>query len=151
MFKNISILLFVCLCNSCVRQDKTQSARNLIIEHFKLLNEHNLKDLAKEYSKNVFVVSPDCRSLGGAEPIIRYYQLAFTYCKNTRFNVHEIIANDSVVVVKYDIMGEKLTRPPTQTNFYPSGISVRECTVFKIKNNKIVDEDTYTNDSYYQG
>ena len=146
------IILITCLLVlgffSCT--DKINASQKLIEDHFKLLNEHNLKELAKQYSNKVTIVSPDVNSLPGSpKSLLRKYELYFTYCTDVEFKIKEIIVQDSLVVVQYEIIGSPVKYSPTTTNFYPHGIHDRNCTVFKIKDNKIINEDIYIDDKYY--
>src|SRR5579863_3107196 len=146
----IVIILLFC-SEGCKKADLSDENRKLIKEHFKLLNDHNLKELATQYSSKVLLIYPESAGVEwGPGALIRRYELCFTYCRDTRFKVEKIIVEDSIVVVKYDVVGEPVKKSPTQTNFYPYGIHTKNCTIFKIKNNKIVSEDIYTNEKYYQ-
>jgi hypothetical protein len=141
------IILMLLLCIGCEKTKTNGEAQKLIIEHFKLLNNQNLKSLKKQYSNDAIILSPKSPYLSiGVDGLMREYELYFTYCSNTLFKIQRIIATDSTVAIEYKIIGQsKKLKPPFLTNFYPNGIELNNCNVFKIKDGKIVNETIYSN------
>lgn len=142
----ITLVLFT-ICIGCERKTQNNDTNELIIEHFRLLNIHNLKDLAKQYSNDAMIRTPQSMAMGiGLVNLMRDYELDINYCKNIQFKIECIIASDSSIAVEYKIMGiPKKIAPPLITNFYPNGIDQSDCSIFRIKNKKIISETIYTN------
>ena len=141
-------MICVVFFSECKNPDLNKNAEKLITEHFRLLNAHNLKDLAKQYSAKAWIESPgmDNLPLGGFHPSMREYELYFMYCDSTKFRVEQTLYNDSLVAVQYEITGRpKKLSPPLLTNFYPNGLDLENCSIFKIKGGKIVSESIYIN------
>jgi hypothetical protein len=137
--------MLLAFCVSC--ESRISNSEKLVIEHFKLLNSHDLKNLAKQYSNKVTILSPGSPYLNiCVYGLMRDYELYFTYCDATQFKIENIVATDSIVAVEYKIIGlPKKIGPALTTNFYPNGIELNNCSIFHIKDNKIISETIYSN------
>ncbi|MBD1384575.1 nuclear transport factor 2 family protein [Mucilaginibacter rigui] len=123
---------------------QTEQSKQLIDEHFRYLNDHDLKSLIGQYADKAKITTSDWdgESYGppGADQI--FHQL-FYVSPDAKYLVDNMINTDSTVVVEYDVVGlkEKVNSPIRY--------DLRNCSIFKIKNNKIVAEATYSNARLY--
>lgn len=122
----------------------TEQSKQLIDEHFRYLNDHDLKSLIGQYADKAKITTNDWdgESYGppGADQI--FHQL-FYVSPDAKYLVDNMINTDSTVVVEYDVVGlkEKVNSPIRY--------DLHNCSIFKIKNNKIVAEATYSNSRLY--
>ncbi len=135
---------------SCRNDSGADVKQKIISEHFKLLNEHNLEALSKQYADSAKVTSPEISGIGSKDSIINVYWLCFNYCADTKFKIERTIEKENTIVVEYEVSGT-LTRndPPPAPNIYPNGIHLKKCTIFKIDEGKITTESTYSNSNIY--
>jgi hypothetical protein len=123
---------------------QTDASKQLIDEHFRYLNDHDLKSLIGQYADKAKIITTDWdgESFGpqGADQI--FHQL-FYVSPDAKYLVDNIINTDSTVVVEYDVVGLK------EKAGSPVRYDIRNCSVFKIKKNKITAEATYSNSRLY--
>jgi hypothetical protein len=123
---------------------QTEASKQLIDEHFRYLNDHDLKSLIGQYADKakITTIDWDGESFGpqGADQI--FHQL-FYVSPDAKYLVDNVINTDSSVVVEYDVVGLK------ERAGSPVRYDIRSCSVFKIKNNKITAEATYSNSRLY--
>jgi len=123
---------------------QTDASKQLINEHFRYLNDHDLKSLIDQYADKAKIITTDWdgESFGpqGADQI--FHQL-FYVSPDAKYLVDNMINTDSTVVVEYDVVGLK------EKAGSPVRYDIRNCSVFKIKNNKITAEATYSNSRLY--
>jgi hypothetical protein len=123
---------------------QTDASKQLIDEHFRYLNDHDLKSLIGQYTDKAKIITTDWdgESFGpqGADQI--FHQL-FYVSPDAKYLVDNIINTDSTVVVEYDVVGLK------EKAGSPVRYDIRNCSVFKIKKNKITAEATYSNSRLY--
>jgi hypothetical protein len=123
---------------------QTEISKQVIDEHFRYLNDHDLKNLVAQYDTKAKITTTnwDGESVGtqGADQI--FHQL-FYVSPDAKYLVDNIINTDSTVVVEYDVVGLK------EKAGSPVRYDVRNCSIFKIKNNKIAAEATYSNSRLY--
>lgn len=124
--------------------NQAEASKQLIDEHFRYLNDHDLKSLVAQYADKAKITTSDWdgESYGppGADQI--FHQL-FYVSPDAKYLVDNMINTDSTVVVEYDIVGlkEKVNSPIRY--------DLHNCSIFKIKNNKIIAEATYSNSRLY--
>ncbi|MFA6247917.1 MAG: nuclear transport factor 2 family protein [Mucilaginibacter sp.] len=123
---------------------QTEQSKQLIDEHFRYLNDHDLKSLIGQYADKAKITTSDWdgESYGppGADQI--FHQL-FYVSSDAKYLVDNMINNDSTVVVEYDVVGLK------EKANSPIRYDLHNCSIFKIKNNKIIAEATYSNSRLY--
>ncbi|RYU91585.1 nuclear transport factor 2 family protein [Mucilaginibacter terrigena] len=123
---------------------QTEISKQLVNEHFRYLNDHDLKSLVAQYADKAKITTTDWdgESVGqqGADQI--FHQL-FYVSPDAKYLVDNMINTDSTVVVEYDIIGLK------EKAGSPIRYDVRNASIFKIKGNKIVSEATYSNSRLY--
>ena len=121
-----------------------EQSRQLIDEHFRYLNDHDLKNIVAQYSDKARITTTDYdgESFGppGADKV--FYQL-FYVSPDAKYLVDKVINTDSTVVVEYDVLG--LHEKPGSTIRYDE----RNCSIFRLKDNKITAEATYSNSRLY--
>lgn len=141
----------LCLIAACTSQPdkpvndhKTQS-ETLIQEHFRLLNDHDLKGIVGQYAKKANITTSDWKGMAtGPEGADQIFHLEFFLSPDAKYLVDKTINTDSTVVVEYDVIGLK-----DKAN---GGVryDVRKCSVFRIDTlNKISSEATYVNAMAY--
>lgn len=121
-----------------------EQSKQLIDEHFRYLNDHDLKSLVVQYADKAKITTSDWdgESYGPAGADQIFHQL-FYVSPDAKYLVGEVINNDSTVVVEYDVVGLK-----DKANS-PIRYDLHNCSIFKIKNNKISAEATYSNSRFY--
>ena len=146
LFGLFAAILFVA-CNNKPETpaiSQTEASKQLIDEHFRYLNDHDLKSLIGQYADKAKITTTDWdgESFGpqGADQI--FHQL-FYVSPDAKYLVDNMINTDSTVVVEYDVVGLK------EKAGSPVRYDIRNCSVFKIKNNKITAEATYSNSRLY--
>jgi len=125
--------------------DKKAQAETLIQQHFRYMNDHDLKSLVSQYSKKANITSSEWKGMAtgqtGADEI---FHLEFYVSPDAKYLVDKTINNDSTVVVEYDVIGLK------DKNNGGVRYDVRRCSIFRIDDkNQIGSEATYTNAMAY--
>lgn len=124
--------------------NQTEISKQVIDEHFRYLNDHDLKSLVAQYDDKAKITTTewDGESTGskGADEI---FHQVFYISPDAKYLVDNIINTDSTVVVEYDVVGLK------EKAGSPVRYDVRNASIFKIKGNKIVGESTYSNSRLY--
>jgi hypothetical protein len=124
--------------------DPTEAPRQLINQHFQLLNAHDLKSITAQYEPKAKIITTDGdgETFGPAGADQVFHQV-FYVSPDAKYLVDNMIVNDSTVVVEYDIVGlrEKYNSPIRYDK--------RNCSVFKIKDDHITSEATYSNSRLY--
>jgi hypothetical protein len=134
-------------CNSNMPGNKvnaTEFSKEIITEHFRMLNEKDLKGLSIQYDNKVRIITTnwDGESIGPAGANQIFHQL-FYVSPDAKYLVDNMIINDFTAVVEYDVIGlkEKFNSPVRY--------DLRNCSIFKIRNNRITSEATYSNSHLY--
>lgn len=142
------------LITSCTQQpekpaiDKKEQAQALIQEHFRYLNDHDLKSIVSQYAKNANILSSDWKGIAtGPQGADQIFHTEFYISPDAKYLVDKTINTDSTVVVEYDVIGLK-----DKANGGVR-IDVRKCSVFRINDkNQIAAEATYANAlAYHNG
>lgn len=125
--------------------DKKQQSETLIQEHFRYLNDHDLKAIVAQYSPKAAISAADHQGTAmgttGADAV---YHLEFYESPDAKYLVDKIVNADSTVIVEYDVVG---LRDKAHGNIR---YDVRKCSVFRIDSlNKISSENTYVNRAAY--
>jgi hypothetical protein len=126
------------------KPDPTIAAKQVINEHFHLLNAHNLKGLVAQYENKARIITSDWDGVSfGPQGADQLFHQLFYISPDAKYLVDNMIANDSTVVVEYDVVGLK--------EKYNSSIryDLRYCSIYKIHNNQIGSEATYSNTRLY--
>jgi hypothetical protein len=143
-------LALLCLLISCdnnkidTKLDPSITAKQLITEHFQLLNAHDLKGLTAQYENKARITTRDWDGVSfGSQGADQLFHQLFYVSPDAKYLVDNMIANDSTVVVEYDVVGLK--------EKYNSSIryDLRYCSIYKIHNNQISSEATYSNTRLY--
>jgi len=138
MKTRIAIIVFAIISfAACTRKNEVN--RKVIDDHFKYMNEHNLPAIKSQYADSAFLdsyIMPGYkRGPLGADEI---YHFQFFQSPNEQYRVVDMIDNDTTTIVQYDVRGY------LSTSIVRSGYSFRNCSIFKIRDGKIVSEITYT-------
>jgi hypothetical protein len=143
-------LLALSIFSSCsdkkpdIKVNATEVSKDIITEHFRMLNEKDLKGLSTQYDNKARIITTnwDGESIGPAGANQIFHQL-FYVSPDAKYLVDNMIINDSTAVVEYDVIGlrEKINSPIRY--------DLRNCSIFKIRNNRITSEATYANSRLY--
>jgi ketosteroid isomerase-like protein len=143
----IILATLIAACNSKPEKppvSPTEQSKQLIDEHFRYLNDHDLKSLVAQYADKAKITTSDWdgESYGpqGADQI--FHQL-FYVSPDAKYLVGNVINIDSTVVVEYDVVGLK------EKAGSPIRYDLHNCSIFRIKDNKIAAEATYSNSKFY--
>lgn len=125
--------------------DKKAQSAMLIQEHFRYLNDHDLKSLVSQYGPKANITSSDWKGTAngpaGADEI---FHLEFYVSPDAKYLVDRTINTDSTVVVEYDVIGLK-DKDNGNVRY-----DVRKASIFRIDdNNQISSEATYVNKMAY--
>lgn len=118
---------------------------NVIDEHYKAINAHDVKTIASEYATDAQLFSPNWE---GAEKGIEGAKGVFTrYFKSTpdlAYTVINIINAGNTAIVEYKFSGT-LSNPEAGTPDYMKGkkYTLLGCAIFVLKDNKIIKETDY--------
>lgn len=142
----ISIVLFAA-CNQEPEKPTAVSgeqSRKLINLHFQYLNDHNLKDLVNQYAEKAKITTSDWDGESyGRQGADQMFHQVFYVSPDAKYLVDNVINNDSTMIVEYDVIGLR-----DKANS-PIRYDLRNCSIFKIKNDRIVSEATYSNPRLY--
>jgi len=140
--------LFYCIlaifCRLSGQLAKGQTA-DLISEHFKLLNSHDIKGLADEYAADAMIYSPNWEGAKiGPAGITEIYSRYYKTTPDLAYTVTEVIKSDNNIIVQFR-WGGTMAKPEKGEPEYMAGkkYMLQCCTVFVIKNNKIIKETNY--------
>jgi hypothetical protein len=137
-------LTVIALFTGCMH--KSDDQEQLINDHFKYLNTHNLAALRNQYTENADIAGTDLPGVKhgpvGADEEFHY---TFLVSPLEQYLVKNIIHADSATIVEYEVRGMKPNMGPRGYYIY------KGCTIFKIKDGKITSDITYTNGSMYPG
>ncbi|MBD1394741.1 nuclear transport factor 2 family protein [Mucilaginibacter glaciei] len=126
------------------KPDPKAATQQVINEHFQMLNAHDLKGLSTQYEVKAHITTPDFYGVAfGPQGADQIFHESFYLSPDAKYLVDNTIVNDSTAVVEYDVVGLK------ESHDSPIRYDLRNCSVFKIKNNKIVSEATYSNPKIY--
>lgn len=117
----------------------------LIDAHFEALMSHDVKAIAAGYDDSAKVYSPNWEGAKtGPTGVTEVYARYFTSTPDLSYNVTKIINAGENVVVEYTSSGT-LSNPEGNTPAYMKDkkYALNYCSVFTIKNNKIVKESDY--------
>ena len=146
--KYFCVILLFAACNnkpeSTTTTNKADAAKQLIDQHFKLLNDHDLKGLVGQYADKARISTTDWDGVSyGQQGADQIFHALFYISPDAKYLVDNMITNDSTVVVEYDVIG--LKDKAESAIRYDS----RNCSIFYIRNNKISSEATYANKRLY--
>jgi hypothetical protein len=143
-------LALLCLLVSCdnnkidIKLDPTIAAKQVINEHFQLLNTHDLKGLVAQYENKARITTSDWDGVSfGPQGADQLFHQLFYVSPDAKYLVDNMISNDSTVVVEYDVVGLK------EKYNSPIRYDLRYCSIYKIHNNQISSEATYSNTRLY--
>jgi hypothetical protein len=136
--KNTTVILLAILSfTSCNK--KSDVNRKLIEDHFKYMNLHNLPAIKSQYADSASIqtyITPG-EKIGrpGAEEV---YHFLFFQFPNAQYRILDIMDNDTAAIVQYDVRGF------VSVTMLKSGYGFRNCSIFRIKDGKIISEADYT-------
>ena len=117
----------------------------LVTEHFRLLNNHDIKGLSSEYADDAQIFSPNWEGAkvgptGITEVYTRYYKTT----PDLAYNITNIIKAGDDMIVQYN-WGGTMAKPETGEPAYMEGkkYTLKCCVIFVIVNNKIIKETNY--------
>ncbi len=132
-----AIILAIVAFTACTR--KSDINRLLVEDHFKNMNLHNIAAIKTQYADSAsiytYVMPGDKRGPLGADEV---YHFLFFQSPNEQYRILDIMDNDTATIVQYDVRGY------LSANIARSGYRYINCSVFKIKNGKIIEEVDYT-------
>ncbi|MDO3628148.1 nuclear transport factor 2 family protein [Mucilaginibacter sp. BT774] len=137
-YKTILILMFL---SQFVQAQTT----DLISEHFKLLNSHNIQALASEYTDDAEIFSPNWQGAKiGPAGITEVYSRYYKTTPDLTYTVTNTIKSGDNIIVQYS-WGGTMAKPENGEPAYMEGkkYTLQCCAIFVIKNNKIIKETNY--------
>ncbi|MES2266066.1 MAG: nuclear transport factor 2 family protein [Bacteroidota bacterium] len=124
--------------------NQTELSKQIIDEHFRYLNDKDLKSLVAQYDDKAKITTTDwdgeTTGQKGADEI---FHQAFYVSPDAKYLVDNMINTDSTVVVEYDVVGLK-EKAGSHVRY-----DLRNASIFKIKKGKIIGEATYSNPRLY--
>ncbi|MBS1525584.1 MAG: nuclear transport factor 2 family protein [Bacteroidetes bacterium] len=140
----LSIALGVMVMLAGVQNLYGQSS-NVIDEHYKAINNHDIKTIASEYAGDAQAFSPNWEGAkvgpdGATDTFTRYFRST----PDLSYTVNNRISTGNSVVVEYTFTGT-LSAPEAGTPDYMKGkkYTLQGCAVFILKDNKIAKETNY--------
>ena len=136
-----SLVIFLVLS---VQLTKAQTT-DLISEHFKLLNSHDINGLAREYAIDAMIYSPNWEGPKIGPPgITEVYSRYYKTTPDLAYAVRNIIKSGDNIIVQYS-WGGTMSKPENGEPAYMEGkkYTLECCAIFVIKNNKIIKETNY--------
>jgi hypothetical protein len=131
--------LCLLLLFSCSQPKTDDVVKDLITNHFKFLNAHNLDSIRTEYTDHAYITSPDNRGAQpgplGADEVFHYTFFAYPAIQ---YLVNHVTVTDSSAVVQYEVRGGERANP--KMFFMYKG-----CSIFRIRDAKIDTEVIYSN------
>jgi len=144
MRKRFIFLLILCLLTLfSIGNVKGQSA--VIEDHFKAINNHDIKAVASTYAPEAQVFSPNWEGAKiGQDSVAEVYHRYFKSTPDLTYKVANTINACNIVTVEYSFSGT-LNNPEAGTPDYMKGkkYTLHGCAIFTLKNNKIVKETDY--------
>jgi steroid delta-isomerase-like uncharacterized protein len=137
------LLIIVILTIFFVGKTKAQPA--IIDEHFKAINNHDIKAIVATYTLEAEVRSPNWEGVkGGPDSIATIFNRYFKSTPDLTYSITNLINAKNAVTVEYTFSGT-LSNPEGGTPDYMKGkkYSLQGCAVFILKDNKIVKETNY--------
>ena len=133
----IAILSAIISFTACTKKNDVN--RQLVEDHFKYMNRHNIDALKNQYADTAvlysYVVPGQKRGPLGADEI---YHFMFFATPNEQYRILDIMDNDTATVIQYDVRGF------LSLNNLRSGYGYRGCMILKIKDGKIINEVNYS-------
>ncbi|MBS1501536.1 MAG: ester cyclase [Bacteroidetes bacterium] len=118
---------------------------NVIDEHYKAINNHDVKTIAAEYAADAQAFSPNWQGAkvgpdGATDTFSRYFKST----PDLSYTVNNTINSGNSVVVEYIFTGT-LSAPEAGTPGYMKNkkYTLQGCAVFVLKDNKIIKETNY--------
>jgi steroid delta-isomerase-like uncharacterized protein len=134
-----TILIFIAFGSAYGQSSK------LIDEHFKALSSHDVKAIAAGYSEDAQVYSPNWEGVKtGPVGVTEVYSRYFSSTPDLFYKVTNTILAGDNVIVEYT-SGGTLSNPEGETPTYMKGkkYTLNYCTIFTVKNGKIIKETDY--------
>lgn len=145
LFRRPKAILLLCVCTMLLSCGHDQ-LKQLVKDHFNALNRHDINMLVKDYDPDVQVTSSGWMGIhNGTRELIFDQTQNFHVSPDLRFDVeHVYFSGDSIITVQYTISGT-LTNPAKDTPVSVIGKKylLDKCTIFTIRDHKIVKEATY--------
>src|SRR6202000_208075 len=146
MYNKIRPFVFVSIIILFIGVKTTYAqSSDLITEHFKALNSHDIKILASEYADDAQIFSPNWEGAkvgpaGITEAYTRYYKTT----PDLVYTITNTVKAGDNVIVEYSWSGT-MAKPEPGEPAYMEGkkYTLKSCVIFVIKNNKIVKETNY--------
>jgi steroid delta-isomerase-like uncharacterized protein len=126
-------------------QSAKAQTTDLITEHFKLLNSHDIKGLADEYAIDAMIYSPNWEGAKiGPRGITEVYNRYYKTTPDLAYTVTNVIQSGDNIIVQYSWSGT-MSKPENGEPAYIEGkkYQLQCCAIFVIKNNKIIKETNY--------
>jgi steroid delta-isomerase-like uncharacterized protein len=117
----------------------------LIDEHFKAINNHDIKTIVSEYAADAQTFSPNWEGAkAGPDGVTETFGRYFKSTPDLSYTVINTITAANAVIVEYTFTGT-LSNPEAGTPDYMKGkkYTFQGCAVFILKDNKIVKETNY--------
>ncbi len=146
MYNKIGPFVFVSVIILLIGVKTTYAqSSDLIAEHFKALNSHDIKTLASEYADDAQIFSPNWEGAKvGPAGIMEAYTRYYKTTPDLAYTITNTIKAGDNVIVEYSWSGT-MAKPEPGEPAYMEGkkYTLKSCVIFVIKNNKIIKETNY--------
>lgn len=118
---------------------------SIIDDHFKAINDHDVKAVASTYAQDAQIFSPNWEGAKmGPDGATEVYGRYFKSTPDLAYRVMNVIHADNTIVVEYSFSGT-LSNPEAGTPDYMKGkkYATQGCAIFILKDNKIAKETDY--------
>jgi len=139
-------LLPTCLIVSILVTACGNNNKQIIEDHFNALNRHNVKLLVKNYDPDVEVTSSGWAGIhNGTREMMFDYARYFHETPDLKYDIaNAYFSGDSIVTVEYTTSGTVTnTEKNTPLAIIGKKYILNNCTIFTIRNSRIVKEATY--------
>jgi steroid delta-isomerase-like uncharacterized protein len=142
----INYFLFIISAISfCQCASPTTNPVQVVNSHFRFLNSHNIDSIASQYTSDatLFSVNFDTVYIGGTG-IKSAYTRYFKGTPDLHYTITHIFSNDTSVTVEYESTGTMQNLEPSVPDFMRGKkYTLKNCTVFTIKDGKIIRDASY--------
>ena len=144
LFTILIIFLLIFLKYSSVYTQPKQHV-NIIKEHFKDLNDHNISALIQLYAENAKIESTGFDSVRiGHKGLEEVYSRYFLSSPDLKYQINNIIYSKDFIIVEYIFSGTmKKVEDKFSEFMLDKAYKLKACSIFKILENKIVSSSTY--------
>jgi steroid delta-isomerase-like uncharacterized protein len=125
--------------------EKSDTVKQIVEHHFEALNKHDLNMLSAEYSSDVQFYSISWEGMKtGTDEVKTAYSRYWKTSPDLVYKITNVIYGDASATIEYETTGT-MTNLEGGSPVYMQGkkYTLKNCTIIKVKNGKIVYDSTY--------